>query len=338
MAAVHPGYMPNPFDAVPNIPGNYEGAPLLPGAQRQSWTHVDKQAPPGVPHYLESHVDPLREGQAPQFQQGRHPLDPTPNVKRMVVKLPKPRHHGGPQFWDNIRDRDAVPGWTEICSTPYPEASLAPVPQVAEKSWYNSWLYVNEKRSHLERHYLERFVQGADGEWIDSVRAHRMSQFIEDHRREAEIERQQRYEVEHSKGVKLTGYVDSYSGEHLVNYRGELVTMDALREMYKVHRSAHQDMVESATEGWSFDNLRIPWLFGKAERNKMISQNAYEWLDRRNEYLKTDRDFEWLELPSMYVDKEMYGKWRVTGGTGPTDVMGDASLRATHLDDYPYKL
>jgi len=311
------------------------------GVALATWSHSD----PGYPRlqYRERPADPLRPDESPHWitERSQHALDPTPGVARMYVKLPKPRMPGGLQFWDNVPARDAMPGWTEICSTPYPDNSLAPVPQVGCKSWYNSYVYVPEQRSHTERQFMDRFVQGPDGEWLDAVKARRMTDFYDDHAEEEEKQRREREEIASGKSVMATPYVDCYSGSKMVNFQGMLMPEEEMLERYKLQRSDwadNMDMLANVDGGLNWDNLRIPWPFGRPDRNKKISQHAYEWFDRRNTYIPTDRSYEFLEMPSMYVDKEMYGKWRTSDDQGPLDIMQDVALRTKAFDDYPYRI
>jgi len=120
------------------------------------------------------------EGEA-QAELGDHnPLAPEPGVLRTIVRLPKGKYPGSRDFWDNIPAHTASFGWTEANVTPGPTGSLQPVPQVKEKQWYNTYVYVPERRPLLERHYLERYVPGPNGEWVDTVKAERMVEFIDE--------------------------------------------------------------------------------------------------------------------------------------------------------------
>jgi len=266
--------------------------------------------------------------------------DPAPKTmgEPIIVKLPRPRFHGGREFLDNVPKRDATFAWSEICATPGPECSLAPVPQVPAKQWYNTYVYVPEQRSHVQRHFLERYVQGPDGEWLDVVKARRMAGYLEEHRRKAAEDEMERELVANGSSVQNTGYVDAYSGEPLRACKGQLIPQSALNDQYKLHRSEWKDFLTDQAAGWDFDNLRVAWPFGRPDRNKKISAHAYEWFDRQNPFIPTDRSYEMLELPSMYVDKENYMKWRPVGGDSPTEFMQDVSIRAQYSDDYPYVL
>merc|ERR1719336_852215 len=124
------------------------------------------------------------------------------------------------------------------------------------------------------------------------------------------IERMERAMVMSGSVVQETRYTDPYSGEHLVACRGELLPRQQLLEQYTNHYSstALREMV-SETQGFDFDNLRVPWPFGRPYRNKQVSQHAYDWFDRQNPYIPTDKSFELMELPSMYVDRHHYETW-----------------------------
>jgi len=270
---------------------------------------------------------------------GQHPLDDEPGFQRTIVRLPHPRFRGGHEFVDSVRKSDAMFAWSEICATPEPECSLAPVPQVPMKSWYNSYVYVPEKKSHRPRQFLERFVPGPDGEWLDVVKARRMSSFFVEHRAKAQMESEERNMVKSGSIVDATNYTDAYTTEHLVACHGQLIPKAELLDRYNIHHSEWSKNVQDIGEMWDFDNLRTPWPFGRFDRNKKVSAHAYEWFDRRNTFIPSDRSYEMLELPSIYVDREMYSKWRASGGPGVPEYVHDVRKRAQYpVDDYPYQL
>jgi len=266
-----------------------------------------------------------------------HPLDPTAGVTRTIVKLPHPRFQGGPEFIDGVPKRNTTFAWTELTATREPECSLAPCPQVPMKSWYNSYVYVPEQRSHVERQYLERFVPGPDGEWIDVVKARRMSSFLQDQRLKAAHAEEERRLVRTGEVVEQTDYVDQYSGEHLIACNNRLMSKAEVYQRYNIHRSDWAQAVD-AVPAFDFDNLRVPWMFGKVDRNKRVSQHAYDWFDRRNPRVTSDRSYKMMELPSSYVDEDLYNKWRAQGHDGVVGLVEDVATRARYLDDYPYQL
>lgn len=274
---------------------------------------------------------------------GPHPLDPQPGLYRTIIKLPHPRFPGGRNFFDTVPQRDATFAWSEICATPEPECSLAPVPQVQMKSWYNTYLYVPEKNSHLERQYLERFIQGENGEWIDVVKARRMANFLDEQREKEERIKRQRSEVLSGANTFKSGYTDAYTGEQLVAFHGELMPQEELWARNDIRPSLMMELREQQAEGEGFDfaNLRVPWPFGRPDRNKMVSKHAYEWFDRRNAYIQSDRQFEMMELPSMYVDKEQYYRWATGNADSSNPAFGPlacAADRARYFDGYPYRV
>merc|ERR1719327_1620814 len=138
-----------------------------------------------------------------------HPLDPSAGLSRTIIKLPHSRFQGGPEFIDGVAKRNATFAWTEICGTREPECSMAPVPQVPMKTWYNTYVYVPEQRSHVERQYLERFVPGPDGEWIDVVKARRLTSFLEEQKRKADMVEEEKRLVESGDVVEMTDFVDA---------------------------------------------------------------------------------------------------------------------------------
>lgn len=225
---------------------------------------------------------------------------------RTFVKLPRPRFEGAPEFYGTIPKRSSTFAWSELCVTPDPECSLSPVPQT-QKMWYNTYIYVPEQHSHVERQYLERFVQGPNGEWLDVVKARRMIRYF-DAQREKDIRDQiERQMLMSGAAMHNTGYTDAYSGEPLVACRGELASRETILEEHGIHRSAAELaklMMQDARSQADVDNLRLPWPFGAPCRNKKISQQTYDWFDRNsNPYVATDRSVEIIELPSMYVDR-----------------------------------
>jgi len=271
-----------------------------------------------------------------EANQAQHPLNPVPGLARTVVKLPHSRFTGGPEFIDGVAKANTTFAWTEICGT-QPECSMAPAPQVPMKTLYNSYIYVPEQRSHVERQYLERFVPGPDGEWIDVVKARRMSSWLEEQSRKAAQVAEQQRQVQTGETVEQTDYFDQYSGEPLVSCNNQLMSKAQVYERYNVHKSDWANAVE-AMPAFDFDNLRVPWIFGKVDRNKKVSQNVYDWFDRRNPRITSDRSYKLMELPSYYVDEENYNKWRAHGHEGIVGFTEDAAIRARYLDDYPYKM
>mmetsp|Transcript_42634 Transcript_42634/g.77454 ORF Transcript_42634/g.77454 Transcript_42634/m.77454 type:complete len:359 (+) Transcript_42634:152-1228(+) len=239
-----------------------------------------------------------------------NPMEPQAGLERIIVRRPRPRFPGGPEFYDNIRTRDATFAWSEICATPFPECSLAPVPQVESKSWYDTFIFVPEQRSHVERHFLERFVEAPDGEWIDVVKARRMWKYFDLHAREYETRKAENKKIARGVGVETTPYTDQYTAEKLVSYHGHLVSRPELYAEHNINRSAMQRTLDEGEPLFDFDNLRTPWPFGRPDRNRQISEDVYEWFDRRNLYIPTDKSYQIAELPSMYVDAEQYNKWR----------------------------
>lgn len=227
---------------------------------------------------------------------------------KCIVKLPKARYKGGTEFYGNLPVRNASFAWSEICATPEPEASLAPVPQVPMKQWYNTYVYVPERSTHRERQFLERYVQGPDGEWLDVVKARRMSNFYEQQRMQNLKEKMERAMIMTGSAVQKTQYTDAYSGEHLVACGGELLPKQVLYDEYNIHsRSAQmKEMLEQTREDMDFDNFRIAWPFGSPHRNKKIHPATYEWFDRRNGAISSDKSFQIIEMPSTYVDRETY--------------------------------
>jgi hypothetical protein len=284
----------------------------------------------------EAHMGFQPDGTFHEVGQG-HPLDPTPGLSQVILKLPHARYTGGPEFVDGVPKRNSTFAWTELCGTREPECSMAPVPQVRQKTWYNSYVYVPEQRSHVERQYLERYVPGPDGDWLDVTKARRMTTFLEEQRRKAEEIQHQQQLVKSGEVVEMTDYHDAYSGESLVGCNNQLMTKEEVYGRYDIQKSDWGKMVDNLP-AFEFDNLRTPWPFGRVDRNKKVSQQVYDWYDRRNPHIVSDRSYRLLELPSYYVDEDLYNKWRATGHNGVLGLAEDVYTRGQYLDDYPYQM
>lgn len=236
-----------------------------------------------------------------------------PEVHRtyVTVKLPAPRYPGASTFYGNIPSRAATFAWPELCVTPGPDCSLAPSPDVAGKQWFNSYVYIPEQRSHLERQFLDRFVQGPNGEWIDAVKARRMTNFLEQKREAAMHNSEEQAMVMSGSVVHPTRFTHAYTGQRLLSCRGELLTKQELLEEYHLHPTGAKlrEMVQETEPLFDWDNLRINWPFDSADRNKKVSLETYDRFDRRSVYVPTDRSVELMELPSMYVERQVYERW-----------------------------
>lgn len=226
---------------------------------------------------------------------------------RTIVKMPRPRYPGGTEFYGTIPKRNATFGWSELCATPVPECSLAPSREIPNKSWYNTYLYVPEENSHIERQYLERFVPGPNGEWIDAVKAQRMSRFLTDKQEKAASERRLVEAIRGREGVDRTDYTDAYTGERLVAFEKELLPVSELLQRHHMRDNGWKESIGEQGSGPDFDNLRIPqWPFGRPNRNKMIDNHVYDWFDRRNQLIHSDRSYDILETSGAYVDQDIY--------------------------------
>lgn len=281
--------------------------------------------------------------------------NPIVHTDRKVVNLPEPLYPGGKRFFAGVSEMNAAFAATELCATQEPECALAPQPQIKCKKWYNTYLYRPEERSHAESQYLERFIQGPDGEWVDTVKAKRMLQHLQNHQRaqeEAKAHKEALLEAAKyadkfsaadpgghgglggmggmgggtgfpgggtSEGAfagavnaggdlafRPTQYFDAYSGERLmVCQDGSLLPMQEILAQAGVEQSLGGELMKEV-RGFDYDNLRVPWPFGRPYRNKKVSNHAYEWFDRQNPYIPNDKAYEFVELPSIYIDKEEY--------------------------------
>jgi len=323
------GYHPHHSTYTPQVPGVPNPAMNVPKGQGQP--HNPQNA--AQSHYeAEEEYMKWMEGEA-QAELGDHnPLAPEPGVLRTIVRLPKGKYPGSRDFWDNIPAHTASFGWTEANVTPGPTGSLQPVPQVKEKQWYNTYVYVPERRPLLERHYLERYVPGPNGEWVDTVKAERMVEFIDEKIHEHNKKEEMEQAIKKGFGVQSTHFVDAYDGQKLVKFSGGLWGEKDLDSQYKIDRTDWKDFKQRFIGGFDYGNLRVPWPFGKTNRNKRVMTHTYEWFDRQNPHIETDRDYEVWELESAYVDKAMYSKWRARGGDGPMDYMSDLYQYSTSID------
>eukprot|EP00927_Polykrikos_kofoidii_P014875 TRINITY_DN16586_c0_g1_i1.p1 TRINITY_DN16586_c0_g1~~TRINITY_DN16586_c0_g1_i1.p1 ORF type:complete len:715 (+),score=108.25 TRINITY_DN16586_c0_g1_i1:77-2146(+) len=370
------------------------------------------------------------------FQHGGSGMLGQNAIKKPLIRipLPQPKYPGASVFYGDVPSRVATFADCELCATPGPEGSLAPVPEVPMKSWYNTYIYNPENRSAIKEggQFMERFVQGADGEWLDVPKAKRMAQHIQEQRKRTEVERAEKEALlsgaswspsgfgggpctpsglgagslvggaigTHHPGGCVGGgnipgyggsgcspggefggpsngcgngqqggqgccggapgsgctgqgsglgnparrntdatggsvYVDPYSGQPLVVYRGQLLSKAELFAEHGISESKARNAGAEAKK-FDFDNFRIPWPFGRHDWNKKVSQNVYDWFDRENPFISSDKSYQILELPSMYVDAEQYGTWRARQSS--FDYAGDVVTRASYFDDYPYKV
>lgn len=288
-------------------------------------------------HPEDAHMGFEPHGRFYEGHEHGHPLSHEPGIYRVVVRAPHARYEGGPQFIDMIAKRDSTFANSELCATPFPESSLAPVPQVGCKTWYNAYVYVPEQRSHVNRQFMERYVPGPDGEWLDVVKSRRMVKYLDEQRAKADAWKEEQKEAREGTDVEVTDYTDAYSGERLIAIHGEMMPKLELYDRYGIHKSDWGKYVDDISF-FDFDNLRTPWPFGRFDRNKKISSHAYEWFDRRNTYITSDKSYTMLELPSYYVDEDMYWKWRQSDEPGPVSLANDMAVRAQYFDDYPYKM
>jgi hypothetical protein len=234
-------------------------------------------------------------------------LEQEPGLWRTTVKLPKPRMPGAPNL---VATRNAIMGCGgELTASGHPDYSLAPARGQGTKSWYNTYLYVPEERSHIENQYLERFVQSPDGSWIDVCKCRRMAKFTRELQEKAMAEE----EVRGWSGVSDTAYTEPYSGEPLFAFKGELLLRGEMYARYGHHRSRKWQQVIEQMRPVDWDNLRFPpWPFGEpqGDTSKRIAPEVYEWYDRRNTFMPSDDHYEILNLANSYADAETYNMWR----------------------------
>merc|ERR1719321_2130798 len=104
-----------------------------------------------------------------------------------------------------------------------------------------------------------------------------------------------------------------------------------LMDEYNIHTSEFRQMIKDLVPPMDFDNFRVGWP-GAAppDRNKSTSQAAYDWYDRQNPFIQSDRSYKFVELASVYADAENYHKWRDVGGHNPVDLLQDIGTRLQH--------
>ncbi|CAK8990361.1 unnamed protein product [Durusdinium trenchii] len=291
---------------------------------------------------MEAPTPPLSKvfpaGQATQASRPSFEDEEPTYLPPLRVKAPRPRQLGGTEFYGAVPKHSATFAWSELCATPDPEASLAPVPQVPMKSWYNSYVYVPEPSSEA-RQYTQRFARGPNGEWVDVVKARRLLDAMD-----AAQQKQMREEMEremvlagmshlgsaveadgHSiSGIHRTHYMDPYSGEKLIACKGQLQTREEILDQYHIRGA-----VLPPEEWFDFDNLRFPWPFTKHDRNKPVSQHTYDWFDRRNVYIPNDRSCELVEMPSVYLERHELERWwrEEPQGAAPAPMPQPRSMR-----------
>eukprot|EP00929_Paragymnodinium_shiwhaense_P016074 TRINITY_DN124249_c0_g1_i1.p2 TRINITY_DN124249_c0_g1~~TRINITY_DN124249_c0_g1_i1.p2 ORF type:complete len:412 (-),score=106.46 TRINITY_DN124249_c0_g1_i1:186-1421(-) len=274
------------------------------------------------------------------------------------VPLTVPSVVGGMEFYGDVPRKYATFAPAELTATADPEASLAPSPDVYCKEWYNTHIYTPETRSGIKDggQFLERFVQGPDGEWLDVCKAKRMADHIQHTREEAIRHKAEQQAILHG-GFQMSGqddgappedkvsaakhvYTDPYSGKPLVVWEKKMMPKEELYEAFDIHESEWRRFVKTIIPPIDFDNFRVSWPgAGLPDRNKMTSQAAYDWFDRQNPYIVSDRSYQFVELPSVYADAENYNKWRDSYGHSPLDLVQDIQTRLEHpIDDYPYRI
>merc|ERR1719326_2122808 len=286
-------------------------------------------------------------------------LEPVPGVIRTKILLPKAKHSGGPEFYDNVRRDHATFAPTEVNATLGPVGSLSPDLGVNQKTWYNTWVYTPQELNgggapvqFQQRHYAAqppprrnpytgRMEQAGLGPYdvkgfptyIDTWKAQRRLAYIDEKLRKEEEKRLEEYYLELGYGVEETHYTDAYTGRRLISVGGQLADKDHFEHRAgQMHRSDWKDFKEHVLQGTDYANLRIPPPFEQPNRNKRISQHTYEWFDRQNPYIQSDAEYEIAEFESSYVDPVMWSKWRNRGGDGAEDFIQDVYDQALEVD------
>lgn len=208
----------NPFASMANAPGS-QGGQSNPSSAA-GWSPGGGMPPAG----------PMPAAARAPNQVGVHEVR-----KQVRVKLP-----------DRPVDlHKAILEQMEVCATPWPDSSMTPAPQGPMKMWYNSYVYVPENRSHLERQYLDRFIPGPNGDWLDSVKAKQMTEFFEEKQFEDIRKDEEKAMINAAVSgsslfgfgsepedsmLQATQYTDAYTGKPLHWFRGRLVYKEELEE------------------------------------------------------------------------------------------------------------
>jgi len=247
------------------------------------------------------------------------------NRPQIRVPLPEPAMRGGRRFYGDVPVEQATFAYSELCASEDPECALAPQPEVAAKRWYNTYFYYPEDRRAAKEggQFMERFVQGPNGEWLDIPKSRRMAGHIKETHERQEQERAEMNVLlagaswqntgQEGGGIGKSSYTDPYSGERLVSFEGKLQPMSELLKEHGVRRPMLAQATSQLGEK-DFDNFRVPWPGGPPHRNKKISQTVYDRFDRTSPFVPSDSSYQILETPSCFVDRQDYGKWEELGG------------------------
>lgn len=263
-----------------------------------------------------------------------------PGVIRSHYKVPYPKY--GPRqstlrhCITNGVARDAA--WAPMEPNVAPGVTAPLAPSQETKQWYNTWLYVPEKPKGgvIQNQFMDRYVMGPGGTWIDTWRAQDRSRFLESKVQEETKRWEYDESIRNCEAVDWEPHLyDAYSGANLVSVHGQMVPADDIRRTYKVKRSEWSDAYDMVFKENPYDMFRFmtPAFMDKRHPNKRIDQYAYDYFDRRNPNIKRDEDYEFIETAGSFVDAERHSAWRTRDGNTPADVMADLVNHYSTIDN-----
>lgn len=227
----------------------------------------------------------------------------TPTMyERVYVEAPIPRFPGG-------RELQYLPPM-EMNVTRGPAGYLDVDPRGGRaKEWYNTWLYVPEKvpgdpqfNNRFEAARVAGDAAGDGHTYLDRIGVERRYQFYKE-KAEAK-QREMREDAAARAGVGINfdpTWHDAYTGGELIESMGRLENKTAFMKKHGVQKSDWESFQDYIFDGYSYDNLRVPWPFetGEHERNKMVSRTALAF-DRRSPLYTKDAGYELAEGGRAY--------------------------------------
>eukprot|EP00397_Hematodinium_sp_SG-2012_P022867 GEMP01023723.1.p1 GENE.GEMP01023723.1~~GEMP01023723.1.p1 ORF type:complete len:412 (+),score=110.59 GEMP01023723.1:154-1389(+) len=259
-------------------------------------------------------------------------VDIKPGVSRTIIKLPRAKVPGAPEFLDGMhRQTSFAPVESNV--TFGPRASLV-AEEGLSKSWYNTYTYTYASRGEdfSARFKSTSLENDPTPTYIDHERAQKRSAYLAQRLRDDAEEERRDADVEQGRSCVLQPYVmDAYTGQEMVVISGQFRPRDMEKDL-KMNRTDWDRLIDPIRAGTSFDNLRLPWPMEKADNDKRIDMRAYEWFDRGNPYIAKDSDFQFIQTASCYADPVEHAKWRVRGGDSIWDQVLDVVDHAFSVD------
>jgi len=254
-----------------------------------------------------------------------------PGVSRTTIKLPRSKYTDESYFKDGV-NRSTMFAPCEANVTLGCSGGLA-AEEGVEKSWYNYYVYQeSDSKRHFSTHMKETQAENeVTPTYIDPERARQRVEFLQKREQRARAEEQRQDALNNVSFAVQPFVTDSYTGEQMVAVQGHLAPMHCAKDL-RLNVSDWDEMVENMTAGWSFDNMRVPWPFDPADRDKRIDMRAYNWFDRTNPYIKDDDAYQFMETASNFVDPVEHGKWRLRGGDNLWDQVLDVVDSIIYVD------